>query len=74
MFLIEFRKGQFIDGKTIQWLCVDGVVKFSVLGDASVWNVDPEYEATFINNLQAINDNVNVEACYHKIKKETVDD
>lgn len=71
MFLIEFRKGQFIDGKTIQWLSLDEDIKFSVVGDTEgVFTVAQEYERTFINNLRALDYNFNVEARYYEIKKE----
>jgi len=66
MFLIEFRKGQFIDGETIQWLSLEKGIKFSVVGDTeSVHTVAQEYERTFINNLQAFNAHFDVEACYY---------
>lgn len=71
MFLIEFRKGQFIDGETIQWLSLEKDIKFSVVGDTkSVFTVAQEYERTFINNLQAIHGNFDVEVRYYEIKKE----
>lgn len=72
MFLIEYRKGQFINGETLQWVSLEDGVKFSGIGDTeSVFTVAPEYERSFLNNLQALNDNfTNVESRYSRIKEE----
>ena len=72
MFLIEYRKGQFINGETVQWIIVGEVVKFSVLGDTeSVFSVESGYEHLFLNHLQALNGNIaNIESRHNIIKKE----
>ena len=72
MFLIEYRKGQFINGETLQWVSLEGGVKFSGVGDAEcVFTVAPEYEGTFLNHLQALNDNItDIKSRYSKIKGE----
>ena len=74
MFLIEYRKGQFINGETVQWVIVGEVVKFSVLGDTeSAFSVESGYEDTFLNHLQRLNGNiVNIESRHNTIKKEVL--
>ena len=70
MFLIEFESGKFIDAERIDYINInDGEVIFTLSGDVeSLYKVTEGLAGTFVNNLQALNDNINsVESCYHKL-------
>jgi len=71
MFLIEYVKGYFIDGDDIQWLKVgQSEVLFILKSDGeNQMNVDNEFQSSFVNNLQAINANADVEKAYHDVNK-----
>lgn len=72
MFLIEYSENRFINGENIQWLKL-GVdeVMFSLKSDNEVFSVDSKLQEAFVNNLQAINDNINsVEKAYLDIGKQ----
>jgi hypothetical protein len=71
MFLIECGKGCFVDGEDIQWVRVkESEVLFILKSDSQTqMKVDSEFQSSFVNNLQAINDNIaSVESAYHKIQ------
>lgn len=71
MFLIEFSKGNFINGDDINYVSIDeNSIRFTLKGELreGTCKVDPEFKASFVNNLQAFNQNIsNVEDCYHKV-------
>ena len=72
MFLIEIEKGVFIDGEDIQWVKVEREkVGFILKSDCDTHMiVGEDYQASFVNNLQAINGNIaSVENIYHKANK-----
>lgn len=68
MFLIQYRKGEFIDGNDIQWVKVTkGKVSFVLKSQPEdLMEVEQVYASSFVNNLQAINTNIDsVESAYH---------
>jgi hypothetical protein len=70
MFLVEITKGIFINAEEIDYIDVSkaGIVRLSLHGDSdNVFNVDLEFQSVFINNLQAINHNHNIESKYHEV-------
>jgi hypothetical protein len=70
MFLIEYAKGQFVNGETIQWVSVRcKKVVFGVVGEPEgEWNVDIDFTDAFLNHLQALNDNISsVQSRYKEI-------
>ena len=75
-FFIEFREGQFIDGEKVNWIEVkEGQVSFTVDGEAeTIYSCKGKYEFYFINNMQLINQNFNLENRYHEINKIGVGD
>ena len=57
MFLIEYKKGFFVDREKVTWLSVsDDRVCFS-LSDDSVFVVDTVFFESFLSSIQSINDN-----------------
>jgi hypothetical protein len=74
MFLVEYRKGQFINIRALYWVSVEKGVKFHITGEPDVlYTVAPEYEKTFLNHLQGFNESIsNVEVRYNQIKEERV--
>lgn len=73
MYLIEFQKGEFINGERIDWVCVGNKsVQFTISGDAgSLFKVDEELQSVFVNNLQALNGNVsNIQTSYTESGKD----
>ena len=75
-FFIEFREGQFIDGEKVNWIEVkEGQVNFTFDGEAETfYSCKGKYGFNFINNMQAINQNFNLESRYHEINKIGVGD
>tara|TARA_R110000822_G_scaffold23066_4_gene71609 strand:+ start:6097 stop:6339 length:243 start_codon:yes stop_codon:yes gene_type:complete len=74
MFLIEYDEGLVIDGEEINWISIrkDGlkaVIKFTLKNElkGNYYTVDDDFRGSFINNLQVLNDNINVEVMYHKL-------
>lgn len=69
MFLIEYEKDSFVNGVNIDWLRIKkGSIEFTMTGDnESSFKVTEECQGTFINNLQAINQNGGVEARYSEL-------
>tara|TARA_R110002020_G_C15712518_1_gene722115 strand:+ start:43 stop:240 length:198 start_codon:yes stop_codon:yes gene_type:complete len=59
MFLIEYAKDNYINGELIDWIKVHGNrVSFSLAGsDNETFTVDLECKRSFLNHLQALNDN-----------------
>ena len=60
MFLIQYEQGQFIDGEDIQWVNVKGGNVNFILKSApdERLTVADEYQSSFVNSLEAINDSV----------------
>lgn len=72
MFLIEYRNGNFINGENIEWISVNGKqISFSVAGDSETMHkVDKDLQCAFVNNLQALNENIqNIESRYYEENK-----
>jgi aspartate carbamoyltransferase regulatory subunit len=71
MFLIEYGSGLFVNAEEINHLVIlKDKIEFSIIGDnEATFKVSPEFESTFLNNLQAVNDNPvqNVESFYKKL-------
>ena len=71
MFLIEYADGNFFNAEQIDHVSICGdQVKFSGGGDyESCFIVDKDKEATFVNNLQALNQSIhNIQQLYHESK------
>lgn len=77
MFLIEYSDGCFVDGYDIQWLKV-GKDKISFILKSNTeqqFNVDEKHQKIFVNNLQAINNNIgSVEMAYTSVQSRTLND
>lgn len=73
MFLIEYGKGHFINGDCIISLHINekrGVCFYAGVDTENEFKVEEGYEGTFLNNLQAINSNLNnIEDSYLKLKE-----
>lgn len=70
MWLIEWRKGNFVNAERIVNIHIssDGVVLFWLEGDSDQYNVAPEFTETFLNNLQALNNNMqNIESRHYEL-------
>ena len=70
MFLIEYKKGEFINAKRLDWININkGKVGFTIQGDnESSFFVDPSYQDSFLNHLQSLNDNiVNVQSKFNEL-------
>jgi hypothetical protein len=70
MFLIEIAKGQFIDAERIDYIDLSKDIRFTLAGESEgCYVVEKNYTSTFMNNLQALNQNiVNVESRYNNLK------
>ena len=75
-FFIEYLEGQFIDAEKVNWIEIKaGQVSFSTGGDPdTIYICEGKYACYFINNMQAINQNFNLERRYHEINKTVVGD
>ncbi len=71
MFLIEYADGIFCNGEKLEWLSMlpDGEIKFGC-NEQDLNTVDEKYNAQFINNLQVINKNSNIQKRYIEIMRE----
>lgn len=72
MYLIQYTSINFIDAEDIYALTVSAnCVKFSIRGDdKSVFEVDKDLEAQFLNHLQEVNNNERSVVChYASLKK-----
>lgn len=60
MFLIEYKKGSFVNGELIDCVRFEGnKFFFTLTGDSeTLFKVDKTLEKTFANHLQAINSNL----------------
>ena len=62
MFLIEYEENKYINGEKIDWLWLNkakDIVEFTCTGDnESCFIVKGEFKKTFINHLQALNNNI----------------
>lgn len=78
MFLIQIGKNQYVNGEFIESVTFEdggSSVFFTTNNDQRVKIVVEEYVGTFLNNLQAINSNVNIEsAYYHQLKCKKVEE
>jgi hypothetical protein len=71
MFLIQFESGKFIDAEKIDYINVnEGEVIFTLINDTdSMYKVDDGMVSMFLNNLGALNDNIDcISTCYAEIK------
>ena len=70
-FFIEYREGQFIDAEKVNWIEIkEGQVSFTVSGEPeTIYICEGKYACCFINNMQALNLNFNLERRYHEINK-----
>ncbi len=59
MFLIEWKKGAFVNGELVDSVTVKNEsVVFTMSGDIECsYTVDNEFQKSFVNNLQAIDEN-----------------
>ena len=63
MFLIQYSDESFVDGEKIEWLKVGSTPRFRLYGSSMEYVIDEDWIETFLNNLQAINNNIsNIEA------------
>lgn len=69
MFLIQYQNGKFADAERIDYINVNcGEVIFTLTGDEdSMYTVDSDRADIFLNNLGALNDNID---CVTKVYKE----
>tara|TARA_R110000851_G_scaffold169340_1_gene315516 strand:- start:137 stop:364 length:228 start_codon:yes stop_codon:yes gene_type:complete len=70
MFLIEISKGQFIDAEKIDSIDLVKDIRFTLVGECEgCYVVEKKYRSTFVNQLQALNQNiVSVENRYYNLK------
>jgi hypothetical protein len=70
MFLIQIAKGTFINAEKIDFIDINtGIKVYLTNDDQSCYKIEEGYESTFMNNLQALNQNiVSVEKCYYNLK------
>ena len=72
MYLIEYSDGLFINGEDINWISVrPEKIKFTLKGDSSELgnSVDKSFQRSFINSLQAIDKNSDIERKYMEANK-----
>jgi hypothetical protein len=68
MFLIEFKKGQFIDAERINYIVINTRVTFTISGDnGNPFTVDEVVENQFLNLMQKLNKGCDIEARHHHI-------
>lgn len=69
MFLVEYQDNQFINAEDIQWVSIEvGVVKFTFRGDSeTLYTVANQHCPGFVNNLQALNGNFDIERRWHDL-------
>lgn len=70
MWLIEWQKGIFINAERIVNIDISGAdgVWFWLDGDSKGYKVDPEFTELFLNNLQALNNNIqNIQSRYYEL-------
>lgn len=73
MWLIEYDEGCFVDGEAILSIEMSskGLVGFTTKYKEAYVGVSDRYIDTFLNNLQAINDNlINIQSRYYELKGE----
>jgi hypothetical protein len=71
MFLIEIAKGQFIDAEKIDSIDLSKDIRLTLANECEgSYVVEKNYKSTFVNNLQALNQNidVNVARRYYNLK------
>ena len=60
MFLIEYKEGGFINGKSLNWASIeDDQVLFTLEGSDRIFTVSKGKAATFVNNIGALDGNGN---------------
>lgn len=77
MWLIEWDGGQFVNAERIIRLdmSVNGVVWFWLEDDSGGHRVAPEFTELFVNNLQALNNNIqSIQSRYYELKEEKQND
>lgn len=59
MFLIEYEEGKYIDGEKLDYIGLSGSrIQFTLSGDTkTLYKVNNGLAGTFVNNLQAIDNN-----------------
>lgn len=73
MWLIEYDTGKFINAERIVGIEMssNGVVWFWSEVEDSGYRVAPEFTELFLNNIQALNNNIqNIESRYYKLKSD----
>lgn len=73
MWLIEYDTGKFINAERIVGIEMssNGVVWFWSEVEDSGYRVAPEFTELFLNNIQALNNNIqNIEGRYYKLKSD----
>ena len=65
MFLIEYENGKFINGKNVKYINLnEEEILFTLDGDnESCFKVDEKFAGKFVNNLQALNGNIQSVEC-----------
>jgi hypothetical protein len=73
MFFIEYGVGYFIDAKKIKevWFNKKDIHFYMENDNETSYKVHAGYRYTFLNNLQAINDNFNLHNRYNQINSDT---
>ncbi|MBL4575592.1 MAG: hypothetical protein JKY51_05790 [Opitutaceae bacterium] len=72
MFLIEYTDGNFVNGEDVQWISIKAKkIQFTTRGDTeNAFTVSEPMQASFLNNLQALNSNIsNIESGARKVEE-----
>ena len=71
MFLVRYKKYSFIDAERIDQIqFADGKIQFHLAPNGDRFIVEDYCAEEFINNIQAINHNFNIEQEFLEYKKE----
>ena len=72
MFLIEYDEGLFVDGEEVNWIEIKvDSMKFTMKNDPDwgTYSVSEKHRDLFVDNLEALNGNANIESAWHNLKK-----
>jgi len=71
MFLIKYGEGIYVDGEEINWIEIKpDNIKFTMKNDpdCEIYTVQDEYRDCFVNNLEVLNNSLNIEKEWYRIK------
>ncbi|HHZ97182.1 MAG TPA: hypothetical protein EYN67_16915 [Flavobacteriales bacterium] len=71
MFLIEYDKGLFIDGKSISWVKItpESVMCTQVGGNETIIEVAKDYQEIFVKKLRVIDGNGDASELFREQRK-----